>query len=45
MRLVLYPHVIINLMPSRALISCEIKSKYLIISPEPFKYHLKEANL
>ena len=45
MRLVLYRHVIINLMPSRALISCEIKSKYLIISPELFKYHLKEANL
>ena len=45
MSLILYRHIIISLMPGRALISCEIKSKYLIIDPELFKYLLKEVTL
>ena len=39
---ILYSHVTIDLMLSRALISCITKSKYLIIYPELFKYHLKK---
>lgn len=44
-RLILYPWVLISLMLGKALVSCDMGSKYLIIYSELLKDHLKEADL